>query len=263
MSVRFDHAVVVVESLAEATREFAAAGFTVLPGGSHDVVPTENALVCFADGSYVELLAARDATTRDELRALRAGEDDKRWRRLLRGATAAGRRFLPLLAGEDGVADWVLHTDTLGARAAQLRRLGLVASGPVAMSRERADGERLAWELLLPESSLYPFWIADRTPRERRVPSNAAATTHANGARGVSAVRVRTPLVPTAALALGDALGALPTVGADGVSVLDMGDWRVELVVGEPEGAAAVTLAGCEPLPECMRALGVHGEGKR
>src|SRR5215472_18245097 len=102
--VRLDHVVVVVSSLAEATRSFAAAGFTVTPGGRHDAIPTENALVAFADGSYLELLAARDTSTRDELRALRVG---KGWKRHLKGVSAIARRFLPSLCLADGVADWV------------------------------------------------------------------------------------------------------------------------------------------------------------
>ena len=54
---RLDHVVIVVSSLAEASRSFAAAGLTVTPGGRHDEIPTENALVAFADGSHLELLA--------------------------------------------------------------------------------------------------------------------------------------------------------------------------------------------------------------
>jgi hypothetical protein len=249
--------VVIVASLAEASREFAAAGFTVLPGGRHDVLPTENALISFADGSYLELLAAREPATREELRALRAGDG---WERHLRGVSAVARRFLPRLAGEDGVADWVLCADTLGGPAARLRTQGLAASGPVRMSRERPDGERLEWELLLPESSLQPFWIADRTPRARRVPSDSSVTTHANGARGVRAVNVNALSVPVAALALGDTLDLLPRLSDGGVSVLDLGMWRVELVEGEPEGAFAVTLAGCAQLPDALEALGVTHE---
>jgi hypothetical protein len=128
------------------------------------------------------------------------------------------------------------------------------------MSRVRPDGEKLEWELLLPESPLHPYWIADRTPRERRVPSGAGASTHANGASGVRAVRVRTAEVPTAALALGDALGRTPRVRADGVTVLESGDWRVEVVAGEPDGACAVTLGDCGPLPEVVRAWGVNSD---
>src|ERR1043166_1641543 len=180
MSARLDHVVVVVTSLAEAERDFGAAGFTVLAGGRHDALPTENALVCFADGTYLELLAVRDPATRDELRALRSSDG---WERHLRGVSAVARRFLPCLAGPDGVADWALVATSLASVAARLRAPGVAAAGPVAMSRERKDGERVAWELLLPDSALHPFWIADRTPRERRVPAGDIATTHANGAR--------------------------------------------------------------------------------
>ena len=252
--VRLDHVVVVVSSLAEATRSFAVAGFTVTPGGRHDAIPTENALVAFADGSYLELLAARDASTRDELRALRAG---KAWERHLKGVSAIARRFLPGLAGADGVADWVLTGSATRSRAAALRALGVKAAGPLAMARERADGVRLAWELLLPESRLHPLSIADRTPREQRVPGGAAAA-HANGATGIAAVRVRTPSVPSAALELGESLRTVPRMSSD-VTTLDVQGLRVEVIEGEPEGACGVVLAGCAALPDAIEALGVTG----
>ena len=96
MSARLDHVVVVVTSLAEAERDFGAAGFTVLAGGRHDALPTENALVCFADGTYLELLAARDPATRDELRALRASDG---WERIdARGAAEIGRIAMEMVA---------------------------------------------------------------------------------------------------------------------------------------------------------------------
>lgn len=253
-----DHLVVVVPSLQVARQEFVRAGFTVLAGGRHDAVPTENALVCFADGSYLELLAARDPETRTELRRLRASE---RWEAHLRGVSAVARRFLPLLAGPDGVADWVLRSDSIAHDAARLRQVGVAASGPVEMSRERPDGERLAWRLLLPESFLHPFRISDRTPRERRVPNDAASTTHENGARGMSAVHVRAPLVPAAALELGDTLGVVPAVGGAGESVLALDGWRVELSAGEPAGAFAVTLAGLRERSERLARWGIRPGG--
>ena len=249
--MRLDHVVVVVPSVSEAARSFVAAGFAVTPGGRHDAIPTENALIAFADGSYLELLAARDAAARDELRALRGAPG---WERHLKGVSAIARRFLPSLAGEDGVADWVLAGGALRSRAATLRALGVKASGPVAMARERADGVRLEWELLLPESRLHPFWIADRTPRDLRVPAAAAA--HANGATGIATVRVRTPGVPTAALELGESLGTVPRL-IDGVTTLDLAGTRIEVLEGEPAGACGVTLAGCAGLPSALVDLGV------
>jgi len=251
--LRLDHVVIVVGSLVEASAEFAAAGFTMTPGGRHDALPTENALVCFSDGTYLELLATRDPDTRAELRALRAGAT---WDRHLKGVSAAARRFLPSLARPDGVADWVLLARALGPVAARLRSAGVAAAGPVRMGRERPDGERLEWELLLPESALHPFWIADRTPRERRVPAGERATTHANGAHGIAAVRVRAPSVPGAALELGDALGTLPRL-VNGASMLDVAACRVEVAEGEPAGACGVTIAGCRSLPPAFARLGV------
>jgi len=258
--MQLDHVVVVVSSLAEATRAFAAAGFAVMPGGRHDAIPTENALVAFADGSYLELLATRDVATRDELRAARAGSG---WDRHLNSVSAVARRFLPALAGADGVADWVLRGDGLRRPVAALRALGVKASGPVAMSREGrvpaehgGCGVRLAWDLLLPESRLHPLWIADRTPRELRVPAGPAATAHANGATGIAAVRVRTPSVPTAALELAEALGTVPRLLA-GVTTLELEGLRIEVIEGEPQGAYGVVLKDWAPLPDGITSLGV------
>jgi len=253
--IRLDHVVVVVTSLADATHEFADAGFTVTPGGRHDAIPTENALVCLADGSYLELLAAREPGTRDELRALRASAA---WERHLKGVGAVARRFLPLLAGADGVADWVLRGAPLTRRAAALRTVNVKAAGPVRMSRERTDGERLEWEMLLPESALHPFWIADRTPRERRVPGGDAPS-HANGTRGIAAVRVRAASPALATLELGETLGVVPRASG-GASVLELQDLRVEVVAGEPAGACSVTLTGCGELPAALAALGILAE---
>ncbi len=252
-----DHVVVVVPGLAEAEVAFRAAGFAVTPGGRHDAVPTENALIGLADGSYLELLAARDPAAREEWVA-RSGASA--WERQLRSASAIARRFLPTMTGPDGVGDWALCTAALSSRAAALRRAGHAAAGPMPMSRERRDGERLAWELLLPESRRFPFWISDRTPRDRRVPGSAEATTHANGVRGVAVVHVRVESVPTAALELGDLLGAMPRVSTAGATRLEMNGWRLEFTPGAPEGVHAVSLAGCQTLPDGIRALGVWPE---
>jgi catechol 2,3-dioxygenase-like lactoylglutathione lyase family enzyme len=254
--VGLDHVVVVVSSLAEATARFSSAGFTVTPGGRHEGLPTENALVAFADGAYLELLAAREAATRTELRALRASDG---WDRHLKGVSAIARRFLPALAGADGVADWGATGGALGPRAATLRALGVKASGPLAMSRERADGVRLEWEMLLPESRLHPFWVADRTPRPLRAPGSTVATSHANGATGIAAVRLRTPHVPTAALELGESLGVAPRLTGR-TTTLALGSVRVEVVDGEPEGPCGVALSRCAPLPDALAALGVTAE---
>lgn len=249
---QIDHIVIAVPSLGSARASFSRAGFHVALGGRHEELSTENALVTFSDGGYLELLAARDPAAREEWRTLAAGPG---WARHLRGVSAIARRFLPSLAGADGVADWCLRSASLREQAATLRSCGQAAAGPLGMSRERPDGERLAWSLLLPESRELPFWIEDRTPRERRVAASGAP--HPNGATGIASVRVGAKSVPLTALALGDVLGAVPGTSAAGGTALPMEGWRVEVVPGAREGACGVGLRGCAELPDELRALRV------
>lgn len=259
MDAAFDHVVVVVPELGAAIAQFAAAGFTVLPGGRHDVIPTENALIVFADGSYLELLAPRDAEARE---SLRVRSERRGWDAELRRSPAVARRFLPNLVRPAGVADWVLASNALRPVAAALRRVDQPASGPVSMSRERPDGTRLAWELLLPLEPWIPFFIRDVTPRSLRVPEDDRVRRHANGALGVAAIRVRVPSVAAAALCYADLFGVTPRVVAGGTTVLSLAGIEIVLEEGTPTGAHGVVIRGPAEVPPTLRSLGVSINGE-
>lgn len=254
MRYLLDHVVVVVDTLAGAADAFRDAGFTVTPGGRHDAVPTENALVVFADGSYLELLAARDPGARTSLRELR-GTD--RWARHLHEASAVARRFLPTLAGPDGVADFCVRTTQLDRLAAESRRRGYTVTGPVDMGRERPGAEPLAWRLLFPAVRWLPFVIQDRTPLEARVPAGDGARRHANGARGLAHVTVRAAEVVPAAMGWVDHFDATITPRLDGGADIVSEDLRLTLVEGAAEGACAAAIAGLAALPPALAALGL------
>ena len=51
-----DHIVIVVSNLEQAAKDYEQLGFTVVPGGKHPV-GSHNALISFADGSYIEIIA--------------------------------------------------------------------------------------------------------------------------------------------------------------------------------------------------------------
>lgn len=254
MHMRFDHAVVVVESLPAAVAAFTDAGFTVSPGGRHDAIPTENALVAFADGTYLELLAFREPAVRTELRALRASDA---WAAHLHGTGAVARRFLPRLAGPEGVADAVVARGALTRFAAESRKREFVMTGPVPMRRERNGDAALAWELLLPAEDAIPFMIEDRTPREWRVPSSPGATRHANAATGIAAVEVTAREPAAVALRLADLFGAR-LEARDGRTCVTFADTAWWLMPGERDGASGVRLRGTRPLPAAIAALGVR-----
>jgi hypothetical protein len=153
-----DHLVIVVNDLQRACKDYEQLGFTVVPGGRHPV-GSHNALISFADGSYIELIAFyRDAL-------------EHRW-------------WAPLQKGERFV-DFCLQTDDLEGDTAKLRASGVTINAPVPWSRTRPDGYELKWLLSLATGNhrgVAPFLIQDLTPREERVPRQFE---HANGATGI------------------------------------------------------------------------------
>ena len=257
MRFRFDHVVILVPSLAEGIARYSAAGFTVRPGGRHDVLPTENALIPFADGCYLELIALRDGGAREDLRRLAAST---RWESHLRGVSAIGRRFLPRLAGPEGICDYAFGATRLTVFAAEARRRGHVMTGPARFGRETPDKRRLEMDLLLPAADHLPIFIEEHTPREWRVPTERGATAHANHAQGVASVTVNVPDVVQAALELGESFDTAPRVGEDGVTHLTVAGVEVRVASGSPGGARGVTLAGVGALPADIEADGVRGE---
>src|SRR5215213_11419225 len=55
--LKLDHVIIAVPDLDAASADYRALGFTVNYGGKHASGATQNALICFSDGTYIELLA--------------------------------------------------------------------------------------------------------------------------------------------------------------------------------------------------------------
>ncbi len=170
MPTLIDHVVVVVRDLDAAIADAGRAGFTVRPGGEHAGGATHNALIAFADGSYVELIAFRQP---DEPQA------HKWWPRLAKG---------------EGLVDFALLSSDLAAEAQEINDRGFQVPAPSPNGRLRPDGERLEWravqtQKIVGESGL-PFIIEDVTPRALRVATDADSITHPNGVTGIAGVSV-------------------------------------------------------------------------
>jgi catechol 2,3-dioxygenase-like lactoylglutathione lyase family enzyme len=158
-----DHVVIAVPDLAAATKSYGDLGFTVVPGGRHPV-GTHNALIAFADGSYIELIAFYEDNPRH-----------KWWQPLQRGG---------------GLVDFCMQTDDLMADTRAFRAAGVQIDDPSPLSRVRPDGYQLKWVLSIPREphrGVAPFLIQDETPRDERVPRQHA---HANGVTGLGTVSV-------------------------------------------------------------------------
>jgi len=159
---QLDHVVFVFRDLPAAMDDYRRRGFTVTPGGEHSDRVTHNALIPFADGTYVELVGFRDPS-----RSL-----THRWWRIA--------------ADGGGIADFALLSDDIARDAAALTEL--LEIPPREGGRITPDGVELKWRTAVLKPPL-PFIIEDLTPREFRVPGGAAAD-HANGATGIASVIV-------------------------------------------------------------------------
>src|SRR3954464_472307 len=98
---KLDHVIIAVFDLDEAVEDYRALGFTTIYGGRHANGATHNALVCFQDGTYLELLAPTGDSAQP-------------------GATD----FSPLLSHGEGLVGYALLSHDLHADAAAMRARG-------------------------------------------------------------------------------------------------------------------------------------------
>lgn len=167
MSIRFDHAIIAVNDLDTATANYQALGFKARYGGVHTGGTTHNALIYFADGAYLELLAPTG----------NAPEPD-----------ATVTDFSALVAGGEGLIGCAFGAENLQSAAAPMRERGLALTELRAGGRERSDGVALKWESVGIEGSLSPFFIGDVTARNLRVLDDAESTAQPNGVTGIAEV---------------------------------------------------------------------------
>jgi hypothetical protein len=216
MSLSIDHIVIAVRDLAQASANYARAGFTVTPGGWHTGGATHNSLISFADGSYFELIAFAEPDRE---------QPHKWWPRFAKG---------------EGTVDYAMLSTDLGAEAERLRAAVLTVEGPVDGGRERPDGKTLAWRsLTLGTEVPLPFVIEDVTPRELRVPP-APATEHELGVMGVAGLVVLVPDLEAAARAYAALLGVdgepveASIAGVRAVRRFSFGEQWIDLAEPEP-----------------------------
>ncbi len=208
MPTGIDHIVIAVRDLELAIAEYTAAGFMVAPGGEHTNGTTHNALIPFADGSYVELIAWKQP---DE------PADTPWWHRFQAG---------------EGVIDFALRTDDLDAEMSRLRANGLNVPEPEAGGRTRPDGQRVEWRnLRFGEGSApsLPFYCHSTNDRSLRVPGGAAAI-HENGVTGVAGVTIGVTDLNAASRDFARVTGAANDAGRFEIGGVDTGSVWIALV---------------------------------
>jgi len=171
MFVGFDHLIVVVTDLDYAVRCYEQFGYAVTRRNDAAKGNAENRLVCFQDGSYLEILFLTDPAYR------------------------ARHRMTPILARSgSGWADYSLHSDDIDADCARLAAAGVASVMPSDFTKTLETGETWTVRVMPVGAALgrpvLPFIAMDATPRRLRVPDTA--TVHPNGAAGIAGVRLLT-----------------------------------------------------------------------
>lgn len=142
----------------------AVAGVPTEYGGPHSNHATEMALVSFPDGSYLELMGI-------QAKADPVAVEAHVWSKFLRN--------------NGGPCAFAVHVTDIASEVQELKATGIAAGLPETAGRTRPDGTKLAWQTVNVgpghRGSLFPFLIADRTPRELRAYPGGKATTEKFG----------------------------------------------------------------------------------
>ena len=159
MITGIDHIVIAFHSLERAIDTYRGLGFTVVAGGRHPY-GSYNALIGFADGSYIELLGFYEDSPAHPWWAL-------------------------LQERGGGLVDFCMATDDIRGDLAAFRAQGVDCGALIKGGRARPDGYEVRWinnKVSGAWQGLIPFIIEDETPRDERLPRER---NHPNGVTGI------------------------------------------------------------------------------
>jgi catechol 2,3-dioxygenase-like lactoylglutathione lyase family enzyme len=203
-----DHVVILVNDLEVAKADYSALGFTVVPGGEHTDGTTHNALVSFADGAYLELIAFK-----------RENPQHRWWRYTTMG---------------EGLVDFALLPGDIDQDVATARQRGLEYTGPIPGGRKRPDGQQIEWKIATPPTADLPFLCLDLTPRSWRVP-DGPAWEHANGVVGIDSIMIGVKNLAASTEHYRALLGTRPHPGEYPTSAAPVGASGVILAEATPD----------------------------
>lgn len=184
MSLLFDHLVLKVNNLSRAIETFSQAGFTVTKGGIHKGGYSENALIFFKDGSFIELLAMKEGLKPFLLRLYSRTRGFMRLK-YSRKWGLFHRFYDRALTLPEGLTDFCLLTPDLKQELERIDMEGLFVTKPMNASRKKPDGTVVRWQMASTLLTELPFLKGPYSPKS--APS-AEQSSHANGIEGVKSV---------------------------------------------------------------------------
>jgi hypothetical protein len=182
--LKFDHIVLLADDLKNTIYYFEQIGYIVSKGGKHDNGITENALIHFPNGTFLELLALQ-----------------KNWKTSLIKwlLQITSIRITPLLPIQDfkarfvarallckkGIIDFCLLANEGLADYEAIKSRNFPLTTPASMKRVRPDGSSLNWHIFAPFDYELPFVM---TPYKPTFKPNPEHLHHPNGAQGIEKI---------------------------------------------------------------------------
>lgn len=179
---QLDHIIILVpQSTLRNPPAWLASNFTITPGGRHGDGITENVLISFQDGVYIELIAFVDGI-----------DSTERARHWWGNKTPGIIDFALTSTSVEDLESTRQRVSTAGALN------GVEYTQPRAGGRDKPDGTTIKWQVTFPHGGnvgrgAIPFWCHDVTARELRVPGSAKATQHSSGAMGILGLTLEVP----------------------------------------------------------------------
>jgi len=212
MSVIVEHVYIKADDLTRVTAAYRALGFTITPGGARRIPGSSvhNAMVYFADGTFLEIFAASPSPLLATLRALAQPWLIERLGRTRRLEPLA--RMMAILRRPEGLTGYVLLSTAFQSDLAAARDRGFGWGEAVTMARTRPDGRTVRWTIAAPSG---PEVGALRSPYTPEIPHDPAEVHHANGVTGLAEVTLVVRDLAASAERLERALGVPPAAGED------------------------------------------------
>lgn len=186
----FDHVILLIpHSQLISLPQWLSDAFTILDGGVHEGGMTENKIVVFQDGVYLELIAFVDGLN-PQRRAMHP------WGKQPDGQIIHWAHTILSREDEDDSNKSEEKFRAVQARI-QDSQVGIKYLDPEPGFRTMADGSKRIWANAIPNFDGYkgpiyinqqPFWTFDRTPRSLRAPLTPENTSHPSGVVGVAGI---------------------------------------------------------------------------
>lgn len=239
-----DHIVFLVKDLEKSIKEFEQIGYTVSKGGKHDNGTTENALIHFKNGTFLELLAIRKSWKNSLVRwLLKVASLPTNFQTPVKDFQSrfVGRAWVC----KAGITDFCLKASEGLADYTAVKNRNLEISAPIEMKRVRPDGQELSWHIFSPYIAALPFVM---TPYQPVFKPHSENLMHPNEIQGFDSVTVYTNDFENLIEKYTLLLGAIPIQKNKKNAIFELGNGHIELINSQQNTNSGVGFLKASPL---------------